>query len=72
MLSIGRRIMLRFAIVLTTCFLVGSSAHAQQTIGELFGFCEAYERGARRSGISPPPLFPVPARCRSLEMVIPR
>jgi hypothetical protein len=50
MLSIGRRIMLRFAIVLTTCFLVGSSAHAQQTIGELFGFCEAYERGARRSG----------------------
>jgi hypothetical protein len=50
MLSIGRRIMLRFAVVLTTCFLVGSSAHAQQTIGDLFTACEAYERGARRSG----------------------
>ena len=42
--------MLRFAVVLTTCFLVGSSAHAQRTTGELFAFCEAYERGARQSG----------------------
>jgi hypothetical protein len=42
--------MLTFAVAVTTCLLVGWSARAQETTGDLLTYCEAYQRGAKEKG----------------------